>query len=242
VNGELRTKRDGWCSREIPCRVQFTIHNSEFTIQDLDLQSHNSVAILTFPAGDGYTRLTRGVLEELRAHFDLVRREDLFRGVVIASAGESFATGADLEEIVKLEGLAARQFALEGQRLFDQIACFPIAVVAAIRGFCLGGGLDLALACHARVATYDASFGHPGASLGLMTGWGGTQRLPQLVGKVAALQMFATGERIPATQALTMGLVSELVPSPDLIPVAAARALRLAVARTPPDREAGAAP
>ena len=224
--GELRTTRDGWCSCEIPCRVQFTIHNSEFIIQDLDLQSHNSVAILTFPAGGGYPRLTRAILEEMRTGLELIRREDLFHGIVIVSAGETFATGADLEEIVKLEGLAARQFALEGQRLFDQTACFPIPVVAAIRGFCLGGGLDLALACHARVATYDASFGHPGASLGLITGWGGTQRLPQLVGKAAALQMFATGERIPATQARTMGLVNDLVASPDLIEAAARRALR----------------
>ena len=90
-------------------------------------------------------------------------------------------------------------------------------MVAAIRGFCLGGGLDLALACHGRVAAYDASFGHPGAGLGLVTGWGGTQRLPRLVGKAAALQMFLTAERIPATQALTMGLVDALAPSSDLL-------------------------
>ncbi len=226
MNGELRTTRDGWCSREIPCQVQFTIHNSEFIIQDLDLQSHNSVAILTFSAGGGYPRLRRAVLEEMRTGLELIRHEELFHGIVIVSAGETFATGADLEEIVKLEGLAARQFALEGQRLFDQIACFPFPVVAAIRGFCLGGGLDLALACHARVATYDASFGHPGASLGPMTGWGGTQRLPQLVGKAAAMQILLTGERVPATQALTMGLVNELVASQDLIEAATRRALR----------------
>ncbi len=167
------------------------------------------------------------MLEELRAHLELICRESFFYGVVIASADESFATGADLEEIVKLEGLAAREFALEGQRLFRQIASFPMPVVAAIRGFCLGGGLDLALACHAHVATYDASFGHPGAALGLITGWGGTQRLPRLVGRAGALEMFVTGERIPATQALTMGLVNELVASQDLIEAAARRAERM---------------
>ncbi len=108
-------------------------------------------------------------------------------------------------------------------------------MVAAVRGFCLGGGLDLALACHARVATYDSSFGHPGPSLGLMTGWGGTQRVPRRVGKAEALRMLLTGERIPATQALTLGLVDELVPSADLIEAAARQcAPRLTVVRNQP--------
>jgi enoyl-CoA hydratase/carnithine racemase len=193
----------------------------------LDFQSYNSIAVLTFPSGEGYPRLSRAVREQLRAHLKMIRHENLFRGVVIASGGVSFAAGADLDEIVKLEGLAAREFALQGQRLVNQIASFPVPVVAAIRGFCLGGGLDLALACHARVATYDASFGHPGAALGLMTGWGGTQRLPRLVGKCAAVRMFLTAERLPAAQALTLGLVNELVTAQDLIEAAAQRAERM---------------
>jgi enoyl-CoA hydratase/carnithine racemase len=143
--------------------------------------------------------------------------------VVIAASAQSFATGAAIEEVAAVEGVAARQFAEMGQALFNQIAHFPLPVVAAIRGYCLGGGLDLALACHARVATYDTSFGHPGASLGVMTGWGGTQRLPRLVGKAAALQILLTAERIPATQALTLGLVDELVSSIDLIECATRR-------------------
>jgi len=89
----------------------------------------------------------------------------------------------------------------------------------------LGGGLDLALACHARVATYDASFGHPGASLGLITGWGGTERLTRLIGRAAAIQLMLTAERIPASQALTLGLVDELVPSQDLLDAATHRAM-----------------
>jgi enoyl-CoA hydratase/carnithine racemase len=95
----------------------------------------------------------------------------------------------------------------------------------------LGGGLDLALACHGRVATYDSSFGHPGAALGLLTGWGGTQRLPRLIGKAAALHMLIAADRIPATQALSLGLVDELTSSCDLITSAARRAeaLRKAV-------------
>ena len=154
----------------------------------------------------------------------LVGQDRIFRGVVIAANSESFPTGAELEEIAILDGAAARQFALTGQTLLAKIAHFTMPVVAAIRGFCLGGGLDLALACHARVATFDSTFGHPGASLGLLTGWGGTQRLPRLIGKAQALQMLLTGDRIPATQALSMGLVDELVTSQDLIQAAAQRA------------------
>ena len=171
--------------------------------------------------------MTRAVLEELPDLLSTVRREGLFRGVVIASNEESFAIGAELEEIAPLEGVAAQEFARVGQTLFEQIERFPISVVAAIRGYCLGGGLDLALACHGRVATYDASFGHPGAALGLLTGWGGTQRLPRLVGKAQALQVLLTGERIPATQALTLGLVDELVSSADLIECAVRRCTTL---------------
>ena len=192
--------------------------------QWLDLQSHNSVAILAFSASAGYPRLTRPLLTELRRHFATLERADCFRGVVIAANADSFATGADLEEIAALGGIAARDFAAEGQTLFNQIERFPLPVVAAIRGYCLGGGLDLALACRARVATYDSSFGHPGPALGIMTGWGGTQRLPRLLGKAAALHILLTGERIPATQALTLGLVDELVSSQDLVEAASRRA------------------
>ena len=143
---------------------------------------------------------------------------------MIASNVKSFATGAEIEEVRAVEGLAAREFAERGQRVCRHIAAFPLPVVAAIRGYCLGGGLDLALACHGRVAAYDASFAHPGAALGLLTGWGGTQGLPHLVGKAAAMEMLLTAVRIPATQALTMGMVDELASSRDLIGAAVRRA------------------
>jgi enoyl-CoA hydratase/carnithine racemase len=192
----------------------------------LDFYSHNSIAVLVFPAGEGYPRLTRAVLEELADLLGTIQRDEVFHGVVIAANDKSFGTGADLEEISELTGLGGREFACAGQRVFRKIARFPLPVVAAVRGYCLGGGLDLALACHARVATYDASFGHPGASLGLLTGWGGTQRLPRLIGKAQALQMLLTGDRVPATQALTLGLVDELVSSADLIEAATRHTLR----------------
>lgn len=190
----------------------------------MQLHGVKSIAVLTFEPGEGYPRLTRLVLGELSELLASLRREKAFRGIVIAANSKSFAVGAAIDEIIELEGLRAREFAAAGQALFGNIAHFPVPVVAALRGFCLGGGLDLALACHARVGTYDASFGHPGASLGLMTGWGGTQRLPRLLGKSSAFQMLLTAERIPATRAFTLGLVDELTLPQDLVGCAARRA------------------
>lgn len=197
----------------------------------MQLHGLNSIAVLTFEPDDVYPRLTRTVLSELNDLLGCLKRESAFRGIVIAANSISFATGAEIEELIDLTGIAAREFAAAGQALLGRIARFPVPVVVAIRGFCLGGGLDLALACHQRVATYEASFGHPGASLGLMTGWGGTQRLPRLVVRAAAMQILLTGERIPATQALTLGLVHELASSQELVECAARRAGKIAEAR-----------
>jgi enoyl-CoA hydratase/carnithine racemase len=190
----------------------------------VELFSHETVAVLAFAPEAGYPRLTRSVLRELNELLEEVRSAGLFTGVVIASSPRSFAAGVDIHEVASVEGFQAREFGELGQSTCRRLESFPLPVVAAIRGYCLGGGLDLAIACHGRVATYDSSFGYPGAALGLITGWGGTQRLPRLVGKPTALQMLLTADRIPATQALTMGLVDELVPSHDLIYAAAKRA------------------
>jgi enoyl-CoA hydratase/carnithine racemase len=193
----------------------------------MELSSRDSVAVLKFRSTAGYPRLTRVVLHDLDGLLEEVKRAGLFTGVVIASNSRSFAVGADVEQIMAAKGVGAMDLAELGQSTCRRIEDFPLPVVAAIRGYCLGGGLDLAIACHGRVATYDASFGHPGASLGLITGWGGTQRLPRLIGKCSALHVLLTGDRIPATQALTMGLVDELVSSQDLISRAAKRAEEL---------------
>ena len=201
----------------------------------MELSTHDSVAVLRFTPMAGYPRLGTAVLGELDELLHEVQRSALFSAVVIASNTQSFVTGAAIEEVAAREGYAALKFALRGQSTFHRIQGFHLPVVAAIRGYCLGGGLDLALACHARVASFDASFGHPGASLGLLTGWGGTSRLPRLVGKSTALEMFLTADRVPATQALAMGLVDELVPSADLVSVAARRAQGL-LARGKPDK------
>jgi len=193
----------------------------------MELSSHDSVAVLAFSSSGEFPRLTISVLDEMDAVLEQVRRAGIFDGLVIAANAKSFATGAEIEEVAALQGVPAREFAERGQGTCRRVEAFPLPVVAAIRGYCLGGGLDLALACHGRVASYDASFGLPGASLGLVTGWGGTQRLPRLLGKATALQMFLTADRIPATQALSMGLVDELAPSLDLLSTAVRRAQAL---------------
>jgi len=197
----------------------------------VELSSSDSIAILSFSEQPEYPRLSRDVLAALREHLRDVCSSGAFRGLVIASNSHSFAVGARLEEVWELRGVAAFEFARLGQSVCREIAHGTLPVVAAIRGFCLGGGLDLALACQGRVAAYDSSLGSPGATIGLVTGWGGTGRLPRRIGRSAALQMLITGDRIPATQALTIGLVDELVPSADLLAAASQLAKKLAPPR-----------
>ena len=119
-----------------------------------------------------------------------------------------------MNEIARLRGPEAMVFAHAGQKLMNMIEHYPAAVIAAISGYCMGGGLDLALACHRRVAAPNAIFGHRGAALGLITGWGGTQRLPRLIGKARALEMLVAAEKVHAHEALRMGLVDAVAEDP----------------------------
>jgi enoyl-CoA hydratase/carnithine racemase len=133
---------------------------------------------------------------------------------VLAGNSRFFSVGADLNEIAALSGPDAYEFSRLGQRLMRAVEQFPAPVYAAIEGHCMGGGLDLALACHRRIASPDAVFGHRGAALGLMTGWGGTQRLPRLVGKAKALELFLAAEKLTAAQALQIGLADAIAEDP----------------------------
>ncbi len=133
--------------------------------------------------------------------------------LIITGNHRFFSAGADLNEIVSL-GSDAFEFARMGQRLMQLVDEFPAPVCAAVYGYCMGGGLDLALACDFRIAHPHAVFGHRGAALGLITGWGGTQRLPRLLGKAKALEMFVAAEKIPAVLAQKIGLVHAVVDDP----------------------------
>jgi enoyl-CoA hydratase/carnithine racemase len=133
------------------------------------------------------------------------------QALIITGNAKVFSAGADLNEIAALNGPAAYEFSRMGQSLMQSIEHFPAPVYAAISGYCMGGGLDLALACHRRLASRHALFGHRGAALGLITGWGGTQRLPRLVGKGIALQMFVVAGKVTARHGLAIGMIDEVV-------------------------------
>lgn len=130
--------------------------------------------------------------------------------IIFTGTDGVFASGADLREIARVSADSAREFAIKGQRLMNKISASEKPTVAAVNGFCFGGALDLALACDKRIAAPNAEFSHPGANLGIMTGWGGTQRLPRLIGEANALEMFMTAKRVSADEALRIGLVDAI--------------------------------
>jgi len=134
--------------------------------------------------------------------------------IVLTGRPGFFSAGADLNEISQLTAPQAFEFSRAGQALMQAIDNFPVPVIAAIRGYCMGGGMDLALACDYRIAAPNAVFGHRGATLGVMTGWGGTQRLPRLIGKSRAMQMFLLAEMVKADEALRIGLVDRIADDP----------------------------
>jgi enoyl-CoA hydratase/carnithine racemase len=171
-----------------------------------------AASLLRLQSADGTNRLTRACVLELTEAVCELAQEN--RPLVIAGNGKFFSAGADLAEIAALNSPAAYDFSQMGQALMLSMEQFPAPVFAAISGYCMGGGLDLALACHRRIAAPNAVFGHRGAALGLITGWGGTQRLPRLVGKSIALQMFVAAEKIDAQQACAIGLVEAMVEDP----------------------------
>ena len=162
---------------------------------------------LTFARVQALTALMEGLTEF--SHTEADRRP-----LIITGNDEYFSVGADLNEIAALSGPEALAFARCGQHLMQVIDGFPGPVYAAISGYCMGGGLDLALACDFRVCGANAIFGHRGAVLGLITGWGGTQRLAGLLGRGRALGVFATAEKLGAAEALDLGLVGEITANP----------------------------
>jgi enoyl-CoA hydratase len=176
------------------------------------LERHAGIRVLRLQSGDGTNRLTRAcVLALTEGIRELARTPEPW---IITGTGRFFSAGADLREIAALSGPEAYEFSAMGQRLMQAVECFPAPVYAAISGYCMGGGLDLALACQRRIASRDAIFGHRGAALGLITGWGGTQRLPRLVGKAKALEIFVAAEKVHAKDALRYGLIDGVAEDP----------------------------
>jgi enoyl-CoA hydratase len=165
---------------------------------------------LRLESDDGFPRLEMRVVDALAGEIARLAEVAELAGAVITGSERAFAAGAEIAEVARLTPGDALAFSRRGQEVLGTIASSAKPVVAAIRGYCIGGGLDLALACRARIATADAVFAHPGATLGIITGWGGTQRLPRLIGRGRALEMLVTGGRICANEALAWGLVGGL--------------------------------
>jgi enoyl-CoA hydratase/carnithine racemase len=176
------------------------------------VEALQDICVIHLQSEDGTNRLTRNsVMSLTEALRDLAPR---CRGLIVAGNNRFFSTGAELEEVSALTGPTAFEFAKQGQALMNTIQNCTVPVYAAISGYCMGGGLDLAISCRRRIAALNAVFGHRGAALGLITGWGGTQRLPRLIGKGRALAMFIAAEQVHALQALEMGLVDAIAEDP----------------------------
>ncbi len=174
----------------------------------LVIAARGSSVIIKFNRPAERNPLSRNTLAELEASIATLTARTDVASIIFIGTGDSFAAGANIRELSALSTDSALAFAQRGQRLMQQIADAPQLTIAAVNGYCMGGGLDLALACDLRCAAPAAVFAHPGARLGIITGWGGTQRLPRLIGPTRALEMFLTARRVTSDEALAIGLIN----------------------------------
>jgi enoyl-CoA hydratase len=181
--------------------------------QHLLVEVKDRVAVVTVNRPDKLNALNERVMEELDAAFAALGADPDVGGVILTGAGEkAFVAGADIGELAQQGPVGGRAKSIRGQAVLDRIEALGKPVLAAVNGFALGGGCELALACHLRIASENAKLGTPEVKLGLMCGYGGTQRLPRLVGRGRALELLLTGEMVDAQEALRIGLVNRVVP------------------------------
>lgn len=177
---------------------------------------------ITLNRPDTLNALSQSMLQELDEVFREVENDSTLRGVIMTGSGRAFAAGADIRELSAMDARQAAALSSFGQTLFTRIQHFSRPVIAAINGFALGGGCELAMACHLRIATEESKMGQPESTLGIIPGYGATQRLAQLVGRGRALEFMFTGDMISASEALAIGLVNKVVPKEHLMTEAAA--------------------
>jgi enoyl-CoA hydratase len=188
----------------------------------LTVSVDSGVATLTLNRPDKLNALHGGTIAELGVAIDELRSRDDVLGVILTGAGRAFVAGADISELAGTNAVTAKDLAQRGQEVFRRFETSPKPVIAAVNGFALGGGCELAMACHIRIASAQAKFGQPEVKLGTAPGYGGTQRLPRLVGRGRAFQLLLTGETIDAMEAYRIGLVNAVVPADQLISSATA--------------------
>lgn len=187
-------------------------------LENLIVDRQDAIAIVTINRPRVLNALNRQTLDELGRAMLSLRDDAAVRVVVLTGAGEkAFAAGADITELAEQTPAAGRDFALRGQHVFDLVASLGKPVIAAINGFALGGGCELAMACTIRLAAETAKIGQPEINLGLIPGYGGTQRLSRLVGAGRALELLLTGDQISAAEAYRIGLVNRVLPAADLM-------------------------
>jgi enoyl-CoA hydratase len=175
------------------------------------------IATITLNRPDKLNALNDATIAELGMAIDEARMRQDVGGVIVTGAGRAFVAGADINELATQSPFVAKGRARAGQDVFRRYETCPKPVVAAVNGFALGGGCELAMACHVRIASEHAKFGQPEVKLGVLPGYGGTQRLPRLVGKGRALQLLMTGEMIDAEEAYRIGLVNRVVHAAELL-------------------------
>jgi enoyl-CoA hydratase len=196
--------------------------------ENILLEKKNSVAYVTVNRPKVLNALNMATMDELRAAFHDIKNDASVRVVMVTGAGEkAFIAGADISELAKNDAVTAKEYTHRGQSVLNLIENLGKPVIACINGFALGGGCEIAMACTMRLASENAKLGQPEVKLGIIPGYGGTQRLPRLVGKGIALQLLLTGEMITAQEAHRIGLVNEVTAPPELIPRAEAIAQKI---------------
>lgn len=181
---------------------------------NVEIADHVAVVTITNPPANA---LSKSVLGQLGGLLDQWEQDARIKAIVLTGEGRFFIAGADIKEFTQLQSTDAEAMAKAGQELFDRLETFPKPIIAAINGACLGGGLELAMACHIRLAAQEAKLGLPELNLGLIPGYGGTQRLPRLVGRGKATQLILTSEMIGGEEAHRIGLVEAVYSAEQLL-------------------------
>lgn len=186
--------------------------------ENITYEVREAIGYITLNRPKVMNALNRRTIEELNAAFQAAQKDSSVKGIILTGSGDkAFIAGADIAELSEINGDLAGQFSEKGQAVLSLIETLGKPVVAAVNGFALGGGCETAMACTMRIAAENARFGQPEVKLGIIPGYGGTQRLPRLVGKGRALQLILTGDLIDAHEALRIGLVNEVVPAANLL-------------------------
>jgi enoyl-CoA hydratase/carnithine racemase len=198
------------------------------TLENILLEKKSSIAYVTVNRPKVLNALNMATMEELRSAFHDIKSDAASRVAILTGAGEkAFIAGADISELAKQDAIAGKEYTHRGQSVLNLIENLGKPVIACINGFALGGGCEIALACTMRLASENAKLGQPEVKLGIIPGYGGSQRLPRLVGKGLAAQLLLTGEMITAQEAHRIGLVNEVTAPADLISRAEAIAQKI---------------